>query len=202
MPPNEQQKPDNSSYDFILAAEEPKPGSLWSRINKKKLIFGLILLTIFATVFLSVLYKLNTEANNVQRQKLLAVAQSQTEIKRIAQIGADKAASQQTQSRAEAISKSIETSLQQNKEFMIARGLNPDETTLNSKKNTQLDEQLKKAETYQNYDKTLNSILDKLFIEYQRDILAAMDGANATEEGKLQADYKEADSILGLVDQI
>jgi hypothetical protein len=202
MPPENQQPPqENVSYDFILKTEEPKPPSLFARLNKKNILIFIILICVFLTVFLVVLSKLNEQANMAQRKKLIEIAQYQTEISRLATIGSDQAEKAQTQARAQAIRSNMDESLKGTENLLNARGGTFDETTLSGKKNSQSDDQLAKANTYKTFDKTFDKLIDKTFLDYQRALLSATATGNNQEKQVLQADYKEADAILGLVDQ-
>ena len=205
MQPEEQKEKDIHAYDFILDTPEPVEPPLSSRINKRKLTVVLIiislLLAVFSAVFLTALSRLNKEANETQRAKLTEIAQQQTEISRITELGSERAERSKTRNRLEAIGNNMETSREKILKTVEARGALPTEEELAVKEDIGVTEQLDKADTYQNYDETLDKILDQKLLEYQRLLLAAEGGANQEERQLLQELYKETDAILGLVDQ-
>lgn len=192
---------DNTSYDFILKTEEPKQKPLLSRLNKKRL---LLLMAIIATCLIIlgiVMSSLNAKADAAQKQRLVQIAQMQTEIVRLAGIGAEKAVKPENQSRARAIRDGISSSLDATIKMLGYRGETPSDEILSATKNPESDNNLNKAAVYGSFDKTFEKLIDNQILDYQRLVLEADKAGSPSEQQTLEAAYNQANSILGLVDQ-
>lgn len=201
MNPEEQQKPkDQSSYDFILNAQEPPPPSFMARLNKKHLIiFGAILGAILI-IALMIMSTINTQANNEQKDRLVAVAQYQTEIGRIAEIGAEKAEDSTSQTLAEEIKSSMDESLEITQQLLRNRGANLDDVDFQAKENGEIDTQLDDSVESNNFDKTFDEIIKTNLEDYQLVLTSTENKANDTEKMVLQEAYNEAVLILEQID--
>ena len=201
MSPDQNKPSESPSYDFILQAETPNTQSPWQRLNKKVLvIIGAALLFIIVVVMM-ILSSMSAQASDQQKKRLLGIAEQQTEIIRVAEIGSNDSSNTKTQARAQAIKDSLESSLNDTNQLLQARGFQPAEDELNAAQNSATDQALKKADAYGNFDKTFEKIIDTQLLEYQRAVLAAQKSGNQQEQQLLGSAYDEANSILGLVDQ-
>lgn len=192
---------DNTSYDFILKTEEPEQKPLLSRLNKKRL---LIFMAVIATCLITlgiVMSSLNAKADAAQKQRLVQIAQLQTEIVRVAGIGAEKAVKPENQSRARAIRDGIGSSLDTTIKLLGFRGETPTDETLAATKNPETDTSLDKAAVYGTFDRTFEKLIDKQILDYQRVVLAADKAGNTSERKAMESAYNQANSMLGLVDQ-
>jgi|GEM_PF-4903014 len=201
MQPQEPQNNDNSSYEFILKTEEPPQKSLIERLDTKKLfIFGAIF-TLLLVTFALFMSSMQAKAAAEQVDRLTKIAQMQTEIVRVAGIGAEQATEAKNQDRAKSIRDSVGESLQSTRELLQSRGALPDDETLAKLQNSGSDDSLTKATEFGTFDKTFEKLIDGQITEYQQALLSADKAGNASEKQALEDAYTKANSILGLVDQ-
>lgn len=144
---------------------------------------------------------LNAKAAAAQKQRLVQIAQMQTEIVRVAGIGAEKAVKPENQSRARAIRDGVGSSLDATIQLLGYRGETPTDETLAAAKNPETDTNLDKAAVYGIFDKTFEKLIDKQILDYQRLVLEADKAGNNSERKAMESAYNQANSILGLVDQ-
>ena len=202
MDQNQQTTDPTPSYDFILqTAPEPEKKSFMQRLNKKALFIAIALLLALITMGMVALIDSQAKANEQQTKRLVGVAQIQTEISRVASIGIEKSEDEDTRARAQSIKDSIDTSLQTTLKLLAARGITPDEETLNATADTSIDDALEKTIEFGKFDKSFEKIIDAQLIDYQQMVLQAEKAGNSDEQQALQAQYEEANSMLGLVDE-
>ena len=201
MPPEETQpvKPD---YGFILQTEAPEPAPAIQRVDKKKLFVLIVLLLAAITAAVVIGLTLRSRANEAQKLRLVELAQTQAEIIRTAEIGAEKAERVPNKQRAAAIAASLGGSLQETKNLMSARQAATDDQTLAAKKNKETDDLLTRATYNGSFDRTFTKIIDLKLLAYQRSLLAAYESGSAEEKAALEEAYKDADAMLGLSDQL
>lgn len=201
MQPEEQKQPDSPSYDFIFKTETPEEPPLFQRLNKKRLVIFLAVLLVLLTGFLVVASKLQARANAAQKERLIELVQMQTEIRRIASIGEERAEQKEVQVRAQAIKDSMDNSLAETKSLLEARKGVIDDQLLDGNKNEKTDEQLDKSEEFKSFDRTFNKAIDVSVLNYQKALIIAERAGNSREKAVLHTEYSEANSILGLVDE-
>ncbi|MFO0781613.1 MAG: hypothetical protein U0524_01835 [Candidatus Saccharimonadales bacterium] len=202
MDQNQQTTDPTPSYDFILqTAPEPEKKSFMQRLNKKALFIAIALLLALITMGMVALIDSQAKANEQQTKRLIGIAQIQTEVSRVASIGVEKSEDEDTRARAQSIKDSIDTSLQTTLKLLAARGTTPDEETLNATADTSIDDALEKTIEFGKFDKSFEKIIDAQLIDYQQLLLQAEKAGNSDEQQALQAQYEEANSMLGLVDE-
>lgn len=201
MSSDEQKQSQNQNYDFILNTGDPLPKSRYERLNKKFLLAVAGAFAVLIIIFVMISSTISGQNSAKLQSNLLQVAALQTEIIRVANEGASQAESSQTKARAQAISDGMQKSLVNINSMLEDHGKTASDEELASKQNDSTDQTLKKAVAYGNYDKTLEKLIDKMLLEYQRSLLAAEKSAGQDEKASLDQAYEEANSMLGLIDQ-
>ena len=189
MPPQNQ----SNRYDFIMAPPPPPKrsfnfgNSIGARIGV--VISGLIVLIILIVIVNSLL----GQASNAQTQRLIEVTQAQTELIRVSALGS-KAKDLDTRGLAINTSLSIETSRQQVKKSLVARGMN--EKSINKQmaasKNSKTDAALAEATNNNRFDETFSTIINKPLADYQKLLTTASGSGNKTEKTVLAAAKENA----------
>lgn len=201
MPPDQSQSDEvKPSYDFILNTPNQEEPPLSQRFDKMKLAAVAFVVVLISLIGILIMITMQSRAAEQQRAKLTEVAQHQTEIIRLADIGTKEADSSRTKQRAEAISRSVSNSLSETTEMLDARGVQPSEDELAKLKDGSIDAALAKADQFNGFDRAFDKAMEKRLTDYQRSLLAAEKDANTEEYQALEKAYNEANSILGLVD--
>lgn len=200
MPPTETQQKDSPDYEFILKAEDPQPTHWTARLNRKKLIIFMIIFGFILLMLVLIMSSLQGQANEAQKQRLIEIAQMQTEISRVAAIGAQGAQKPAVKDRAEAIQKGMDESVKSTLGLLAVRGVSSDDEKLIGDEDTSADEALNSAAEFATFDKTFDKLIDAKIVTYQRALIVAEKSGNSAEKQQLQAAYDQADSMLGLVD--
>jgi hypothetical protein len=201
MQPQKPTSSNGSEYDFIIntdAAQEPETAS---RFSKKRLLIVLAVISLGLIVAMLLLFDTRTRANLAQKDRLIEIAQMQTEIKRIAAIGAEKSDTERTKSRAQAIESRMEESIKTTESLMNAREVSYDEELLKAKEDSTINEDLDKTAEFSTFNRAYTKVMDTKLLEYQRLLLAAKDKGNGEESQAFQAAYDDTNAMLGLIDK-
>lgn len=201
MGPEQQAPQQNPSYDFILDTPEPEKKSFSEKLNKKALIIALLIILALTVVGLVALIDSQAKAAQQQVNRLVSIAQMQTEISRVADLGITQAEDEDTQSRAQAVKDSIDEALQQTLSLLEARGVTPDEEVLSATADEEVDSTLEKTVEFNQFDRSFEKVLDAQIVDYQQLLLQASKAGNADEQQVLEQQYAKANSMLGLVDE-
>lgn len=201
MSPEQQTQQPDPSYDFILQTPEPPKKTFAEKLNKKALVIALLIILALTTVGLIALVDSQAKASEEQIKRLTSVAQMQTEISRVADIGLAQAEDEDTQERAQAIKDAIDEALQQTLGLLEARGVKPDEEILTATADEEIDSTLEKTVEFNQFDRSFEKVIDALLVDYQQLLLQASKAGNADEQQICEQQYDTANSMLGLVDK-
>ncbi len=187
----------SNPYDFILKQDQkPKGhfngGSLAQRITIAVVVAAVLI--IGAVIMISVL----GGSSKSNTQVLVSLAQQQTEIARVAGIGADKADSATARNLAITTQLSMESAQQDTLALLKKGGHKVSDSTLGLLKDSQTDEQLNGADGGNTFDDTFTKLLHDKLSSYR--ILVQNDYKNATgvnERQVLQNSFNSVTSLLG-----
>lgn len=193
MPPQQQ-----NQYDFIMNGS-PKPPrnpllgtGLGARIA---VIAGLLIIII---IIGAVINSFLTKGDRVQTDRLVEIAQTQTEIIRVSSLAKDKAKDINTLNLAVSTRLSVESSHQEVKASLAARGVKG--KSLNKKlaasKNPKTDAALDEATKNSRFDETFLTIINKQLTDYQKLLQAAYPGSKTKERSVLTASYENAGRLV------
>jgi hypothetical protein len=197
-PENQDQEKD--PYEFILETEEPYNKPLYKRLSKKQKLFIYSSLSVLLIGTLLLFVAVRNHENSLQKARLLSVAQTQTEIIRIASLG-EKQEGQESKDRASKIREDIEADLEKITEALDKRKTRVDDPTLSAKKNNVHDSLLVEAILKNSFDQAFNDLMDDQLFEYQRLLLEAQQKGSSEERKILQEAYDKANDLLGLEDE-
>lgn len=209
MPPNQapspgQQNPYQQSpqdpYAFIMNNEPPKKGNGFNFSNNSMavriavVVFGLMLLIIAFTVINSFI----SRSSNAQTDRLIEVAQAQTEIMRVSRIAEDDASDLKTRTYAYNVSLSTDSSLRQVKSLLQKRGKNEKSLakTLGAGKNAKTDAALEEAKKNNRFDDTFLALMNNEIVDYQKLIQAAYESGNNTEKKTLTTSFESTKYLV------
>jgi hypothetical protein len=180
-------------YDFILKdAPKPKRNLLGGGSFKSRLLIiagGGLLLLVLAIVFISVLSSGNKGVN----QQLLELAQEQTEIMRVSEIGIEKARSADTKNLATTIKYSVTSS--RNDVLSIINKKSTDKA-LTLKKNSSTDQTLDTAATNNNFDAVFTETMSNTLKTYQANVRTIY---NATGNQKTKQTLSDTYNSAGVL---
>lgn len=181
-----------NNYDFIMNSPQPKRsfGSMKQRIIMV-VVGGLVLLTIAIAAF-----ALLSGSGGSNIEKLTDLAQQQTEIARIADIGTQKSTSAATKNLAFTTKLSLLSSKQQTVSFLAKKGTTLKDKQLTLKKNSATDQRLNDAASNNTFDATFTKLLTDELTSYRTALLAQFKNTTNSVERQLLQDGFNGASIL------
>lgn len=179
MPPNQPPTPD--PYGFILNPEKPKRGLLFGGGIKFKLILTGIVAFIVITGGVILGNSLDGP-RDAQKDRLIEIAQTQTEIVRLSTIAENKAGAPSTKSLAITTKLSTESSLNQTKEALAKYGVKSDVKLLNQGKNQKSDTLLDEATNNNRFDETYKKLMSEQLANYQKLLKSAFESGSKSEK--------------------
>lgn len=183
MPPQS-----TNPYDFITSAPQGPQRNFGPSSKKQRIliiILGGSVVLVLAIVIISFLGK----AGQAQNQKLIELAQTQTEIVRIAAIGTTKATNLQTKSLAVNTQLSVESSKQQTKQALKNRKVKVADKVLAESKNTKTDTLLQEAASNNRFNETFSELIQTKLQSYQKQAKAVYESSTSTEQKNFQAGF-------------
>lgn len=200
MPPGQPQYPQQNQYDFIMNSGQPQPKrpfglpSGGSKVQRILLFVGggavlLVLLLMVISMF--------SGGSKDQNQRLLGIAQQQTELVRVAGLAQDKARTSATQSLAATASITIQSSQNDISGLLRKAKIKTDAKILASKNDPKTDATLEAAAQNNRYDEVFTELLTREIKEYQLDLKEAYDSTSSkTQKEVLEAAFVSASTLL------
>lgn len=180
MPPEQNQNQPNP-YDFITSPVQAPTGGFGS-FNKKQRILLVVIASVVIIIIFVVVSSFLGKAGQAQNQKLAELAQTQTEIVRIASIGFSKSKNLETKSLAINTQLSVESSKQDTRNALKKRGVKIKDKTLAAGKNTKTDALLQEATINNRFDQTFTEIIQTMLASYQRQAKSVYESSNPGEQ--------------------
>lgn len=134
-------------------------------------------------------------SNNAQNQKLLELAQTQTEILRIAEATGDKTSSANLNQIIANTSLTTQSSLNGTVALLAKRGQKADEKKLSAGQNPANDEILTKAEQNSNFDEAYSALLNQQIGDYLIQLNGLYESSNQAERATLEEAFTSASLI-------
>lgn len=178
MPP---QSAPPDPYGFIMNPGKPKRPPLLGGGLRVKLLLVAILAIIVIVVGLIVGNILGS-SNDAQKERLIEVAQAQTEIVRVSTTAASKANSSDTKAIAYTNKISVQSAANQTTTQLSKYGVKTDGKLLGQGKNAETDKLLADAASNNRYDETYKKILAEQLDNYQKLLKSAFESGGKTEK--------------------
>lgn len=171
------------NYDFILNPQKPQKQPVLSGTSalQRAMIFGglFVVLIIAAIIIISLFGK----GSNVQKQRLIEIAQTQTEIIRITAIASDKSRDVTTRTLAATTRLTTESDKYEVMNALSARGIKETkDLPLSLGRNTKSDTLLEEATSNNRFDETYKEILTSQLESYHRLLQQAKSSGTAAEQ--------------------
>jgi hypothetical protein len=197
MPPQQQ-----NPYEFIMSSpQQQKSGPNLSSTKARiaVVVIGIILLIIIGVIANKIL----TASSSAQTDKLIVVAQTETELIRVASLGLENAQARETLNQAATIKASVQSSQNQTKALLDKRGIKGKSLTtkLSASKNSKTDAQLEEARRNNRYDETFTAIIDQQLNNYLKTLQSAHGGASKKEKAQLEKSAKNVGNLLPKTDE-
>lgn len=194
MPPEQSNHPSN--YDFIMNPEKPKRRSLFpiggsSKQRLLMLVAGILALLIILVLFFSMF--LGGQNNS---DKLLSLAQEQTEVIRVSDIGVNKARESKAKNLAAATKLAVQTDHNATVERLKKLGKKAEAKTLSATKNTQTDQKLDTAAINSKFDETFVQTLQEMLVKYRTNVKSLYDSTGSSTEKQFLASSYDSTSLL------
>lgn len=179
-------QPGSSNYDFILNPQKPSKQPLFSgksMLQRILIIGGLFFILI---ILVAIVIALFGRGSNVQKERLIEIAQTQTEIIRITAIASDKSRDVTTRTLAATTRLTTESDKLETISALTARGVkDTKKIPLDLGKNTRSDELLDEAIANNRFDETYKQILTSQLESYYRLLQQAKSSVGTVTEREL-----------------
>lgn len=201
MQPDQDSTPDPNRLEFIMQTELEKPKTWREKVlSKSGLALGAIIIVLISTVLILVSISTN-KVNGEQTERLISIAQSQTEIIRLSSLAESQAKDTSTKQRASEINSQMSVALDDIQSMLAERGVELDEASLSAKKNSQTDSAFIDSLQSGEFDETFNSTIDGTLVDYQQLLVEAQNYANESDKKTIDDAYNAVSEILGFQDQ-
>lgn len=190
MPPVNQ-----GPYDFIMKEDQKKPRFSFSGSKKQILFLSLAAVILIMIVFIA--GALITSSGKSTTQTLVNLAEEQTELARVADIGVAKSRGSASKNLATTTKLAMQSSLQDTIALLKKQGHKLKTKELSLKRNAATDTTLNNAALNNNFDDTFLQIMQSQLKTYQTDVKQAFDASKSkNEKALLAASYNGMTVIL------
>jgi hypothetical protein len=181
------------SYDFIMSNGAPAKGGL----NKKMRIAIVAALAIVLILGGLIINTLLSSAGKENTQTLLTIAERQTELMRVADLGIVGARSNTVQNLAVTTKLSIQSDQNAMLSVLKSNKIKTDPKKLTGRKDVKTDKALTQAEQANSFDETFTKILQTQLAEYKKDLKQAYDAATKPKTKQaLSLQYTHATDLV------
>ncbi len=185
-----------SPYEFILNPQQQPKKKMGLGGNNFILTISLIVggALIFMIILAVILNAVG--GKTLSKSDLINLAQSQSELVRVAQGAAATANQQTTKNLAVTIQLSMITEQKRNLDFLAKNGVSVDEKQLALKQNAQTDQQLASAKTTSTFDLVFTQLMQTELEAYARDLKTLNSKAANKTESDLTSDFYKQTQLL------
>ena len=192
MPPQNQ----NDPYGFITNPEStPRRRISFGNTSRQRMVIvgvGFVLLIIIFVVLFSVFNR----AGNAQKDRLIGLAQAQTEIIRVSELADKQSNDTNTRNLAVNTRMTLQTDLQATTEFLAKRGVKLSGKTLELGQDPRTDEALEEAKANSRFDETFAQLIKDEIEDYRALLKPAYENGSRLEQQSFNQDYQELSLLL------
>lgn len=186
-PPTPDSDP-NDPYGFIMNPQKPSRAPFLTTGSLKKRLLFVAALFIILIIISLILSSLLSSSGNAQRDKLLALAQTQSEISRLSDAAGDRLTDRALINKSANARLSVESSKKQVVSALAKRGFTAKDKDLASSQASANDAVLTEGEQNSRFDQTYNQLLEKQLASYQAQLESVYSsGSNSEKELALSA---------------
>lgn len=187
----------NGNYDFILNPAQPPKKRLFgggsSLASRLLLVFGAIFVLV---VILGIIIRLLTSSGGLDKPALLSVAQDQTELIRLSNVGVISSVSQTNKNFSITAQLAMASEQQALLTYLGSNGYKPNAKVLVLKQSAKTDEQLEIAKSSSTFDTAYTTVMEQYLLTYQRDLKLAYESAGPSGKKVLGANYDSSALLL------
>ncbi|MCA9329829.1 hypothetical protein KDA11_04240 [Candidatus Saccharibacteria bacterium] len=198
--PNQPQFTQQNQYDFILNNEQNQPKKSFNLFNGGSKVQRIFLFAGAGTLMLIVVmlaYSMLSSGDKSQSERLLSIAQQQTEIIRVTGLAKNKARSTATQSLASTTSITIQSSKNDITELLKKSRVKVNDKIFNSAIDPRTDETLESASLNNRYDQVFTEIVTAELKSYQLKLKEAFDNTSSkAQKEALEKSYNSVSTLL------
>lgn len=186
-------------YDFLQPAQQKPKKSILpagnSVLQRLAIVLGIIL---FLVIGFIVVKNILGSAGKENTTNLVTVVKQQTELIRVADLGASKAKLNITKNLAVTVKASLNSDKPALVKAITDSGTKVDKKSLGSTKDKKTDEQLDKAEQDNRFDEVFTQVMTTKLGEYQKSLKIAYESASGKKlKDSLNVDYQHINLIIG-----
>lgn len=201
LPPTQPSTPGNGQYDFILGDDKPPSQNPFSTggMPNKKVILTAVGGLVFVIILLAIIFNLAFGGKGGNTAPLVSLAQTQTEIARVAgaAVDGDYLRVPANKDLAQTLRLSLTTDQQDMTSYLAKHGKKLGDKQLALKQNARTDQTLSAAQVSGTYDSTFQSVIQDQLKAYAASLNQAYGTAtNPTEQQLIKTQYEHAQLLL------
>lgn len=183
-------------YEFITNPEKSSQRQInfGNTPQQRMLIIGVGL--VFLIIVFIFLFSILNRASNAQKDKLISLAQTQTEIVRVAKIAEDQSDNLDTRAFAVNTKLTLQSDLQDTEQSLAKRGVKLKDKTLALKKDESIDKKLEEAANNNQFDETFVPLVQDKLRQYQSMAKEVYNGAASSEKPIVRQNYEDVVLLL------
>jgi hypothetical protein len=183
-------------YGFITNPDKPARRQInFGNTPQQRMIIAGAGLVILIMIFIF-LFLLFSRASNTQKDNLVKLAQTQTEIVRITEIAEKESGGIDTRSFAVNTRLSLQSDLQETTGFLAGRGVELKGKSLGLVKDENTDKKLEEASANNRFDETFIELLRDQLQDYRVLLQQAYEDGNSSEKQAMSQNYEEIALLL------
>lgn len=188
----------DNQFDFILNGhQKPKKGLIPKGNSPKQRIIMVILGLLAVLTLFAIIFALIFSSGGGNKEDMLGLAQTQTELVRISASGAEDSRDAVTQGFAQNIAAVITTSQLETTEWLTKNGVKFKEKDLALAKDEKVDAALNSALQAGRFDQELVKVLERMLAEYKAELSQAFSGTSSkSQKTLLQNLFKQVETII------
>lgn len=187
----------NDPYGFIMNPQKPPRTPFLTTGSLKKRILIIAAIFMILIIISLVISSLLSSSGNAQRDKLLALAQTQSEIVRLSDAASDRLTDRDLINKSANVRLSAESSKQQVVSALAKRGFKVKDKELASSQASANDAALTEGQQNSRFDQTYNQLLEKQLASYQAQLEDVYSSGSSSEKELTLSANEQINLLLG-----
>jgi hypothetical protein len=197
MPPEQTPRQNqNDPYEFITSPQKQSKFRLNFGNTKGQRIIIVAVSFVLLIIIFFILSSILNSSSNAQKERLISLAQTQTEIIRVSELADKQSSDIDTRASAIITKMTVETDLQETNLALERKGTELNSKALSLKENEGTDKELEDAFANNMFDEEFNTIIRQQLEDYQTLIQVAHASSSGTEKQNLAQSFDEIGLLL------
>lgn len=187
-------------YDFLTNPPPAKKTPLDFGTGKNSTLMRGVVIGVLVLVLIIIFiagFSFLNKSSNAQSERLIEIAQAQTEIVRISDSSKEKLKDKNLINKSISVKVTVQSQKNEVVSALSKRGKKVKDADLKTSQNSKNDSLLLEGEQNGRFDTTFDELLNKQLSDYQSLLEAAYDGGNKTEKELVESAFKQMELLNG-----